>query len=264
MQPIAYRTIGAFNARGIFTMIERSVKNVISFWPEYLLGPCVSSLLFLLVLSLAGGAGLEIWPGVSFAEFLAPGMIASSLLHSTFGLASAGLLHDKMIGAIQDVLAAPLSPLEFILGHLAGAIVCGLMVGCAVTLAFFLFVPIELADPFLLLAFLLLGSLFFALLGFIAGLWAEKWDHNQAAESFLVQPLSMLSGTFFTVASLPAFGQVLLTYNPVFHAIDGIRAGFLGRADGDLWLGAGVLLALNVALFFWLWHLVRRGYRLKP
>lgn len=249
--------------RSLITLVERGLRRSLRYWPESLAGPAVSALLFLAVLSLAGGGGAEIWPGVPLAAFVAPGLIAYSACHAAFSEVSGYLVFDKMQGMIQDVLVAPLSALDKLLGWLVAALLHGLMVGLCVALCFLPFVPLRIVDPLSLLLFALLGGLFFALLGILAGLWAEKWDQQQAAESFLILPLGLLSGTFFTLASLPEVGQWLLRLNPVFHAIDGIRAGLLGRADGDLLFGALQLLALDGLLFLAAFRLLQRGYKLK-
>jgi len=266
MQRGSPRRFGAVNWRGLWTLYRRGLLRHAVSWRQAVAGPCVSAALFLAVFVLARQeiAAAPIWPGVEVASFVVPGLVAFAFCHAAFEAMGAYLLYDKMEGVVQDLLAAPLTPLELVLGLALGAASAGLVTGAAVLLIFLPFVDWPAALPLQSLPFALLGALLFALVGRLVGLWARKWDHYSAAESFLMLPLGLLSGTFFLRAELPPVGADLLLGNPVFHVIDGFRAGLLGRSDGDPWFGAPLLVIVVLLLGLVAWRLVVRGWHLKP
>lgn len=256
---------GAVNLRGLWTLYWRGLGRHLAWWTESLVGPCVSSLIFLVVFVLArGGLADAVWPSIDLASFVAPGLVAFAFCHVAFSSTGINLLFDKMEGMVQDLLSAPLSSLELTLGWIFSAASAGLTTGGIVLLAFLPFVDWPAFDPVGFVVFALLGTLLFGVLGLLVGLWARKWDHYSAADSFLMLPLGLLSGTFFVRADLPPLGADILMANPVFHVVDGFRAALLGRADGDLALGAAYLCALILALSLLAWRLVHRGWHLKP
>lgn len=259
------RRFGPVNWRGFWTLYSRGVRRHGKGWRDSIAGPCVSSLLFLTVFMLARSqdAGAP-WPGLDLASFIAPGLVAFAFCHAAFEAMGAYLIYDKMEGMIQDLLAAPLTPLELLAGMALGAATAGLITGSAVLLVFLPFVAWPTLQPLTLLGFAAAGALLFALVGFLVGLWARKWDHYSAAESFLMLPLGLLSGTFFLRGELPPVGAEILLGNPVFHVIDGFRAGLLGRSDGDPVLGALLLTFVLLSLGLVAWRLVVRGWHLKP
>lgn len=256
---------GAVNLRGLWTLFRRGLGRHLAWWTESLVGPCVSSLIFLTVFVLArGGLAGPVWPDLDLASFVAPGLVAFAFCHVAFSATGVNLLFDKMEGMVQDLLSAPLTSLELTLGWVFSAACSGLVTGAVVLLAFLPFVDWPAFDLLCLLGFALLGALLFAVLGLLIGLWARKWDHYSAADSFLMLPLGLLSGTFFVRADLPPLGGEILMANPVFHVVDGFRAALVGRADGDLALGAAYLSLLILALGLLAWRLVHHGWHLKP
>lgn len=268
MQPV--RAYGLVNGRGLATLIGRGLWRHLHMWVHSLGGAAVSNLLFLTVLVLARDAALgPVWvdgAGRAYdaASFVAPGLIAYAACHAAFETVGMYLVWDKMEGVVQDLLSAPLTAAELLAGWVLGATLAGFASGAAVTLVFLPFVDWPWPDPLPLLGFGMLGLLFFALLGVLVGLWARKWDHYAAAETFLLLPLGLLSGTFFLRQDLPPLGRELLFANPVFHVIDGIRSGFLGRSDGEPLFAVLLLLGLVTALSLVAWRLVLRGWHLKP
>lgn len=260
---LVVREFGLMNRRGLMVLCRRGIGRFLSQWMESLAGPLASSFLFLLVFVLARGGRGDVWPGVDWASFIAGGIVMFAACHAAFESLAMNLLHDKMEGMMQDVVSAPLTPLEILLGWLVSALVNGLLVGALVGLAMLPFVDWYLAWPLSSLLFAVLGILLFALIGVLIGLWAEKWDHYAFAETFLILPLALLSGTFYLKEDLPAVGETLLQLNPVFYAFDGFRAGLLGRADSIAILGQAYLLALCLLLGLFAWRLVARSWRLK-
>jgi ABC-2 type transport system permease protein len=257
--------INRWNPRGLWTLFQRAVFRHLRRWIESLAGPATTMLLYLAILVLARGSGShEVWPGVDLVSFVAAGLVIHTACITAFEATASYMLWERMEGIIQDVLAAPFSALELLAGWVVGAVACGLLTGAAVALVVLPFVDWPAFDPLRLAGFAVAGTLFFALLGVIVGLWARKWDHYSAAESFVLIPLGLLSGTFFLREELPAAGAWLLGANPVFYVIDGFRSGLLGHSDGNNSFGALLLVALLAGLAILAWRLVGRGWRLKP
>lgn len=248
---------------GLRALYLRELRRYLRFAPESLGGALVSAVLFLAVFSVAWPDRLQLQPGVPALTFLAPGIAAYALFHNAFENAAFGLLFDKLEGMLGDILMAPLTPAEILAGYVAAAASGGLIAGAVVLAGLALFVPLPLASLAAVAGFALLGALLFALLGFLTGLWAEKWDRYAVVDTFLVMPAALLSGSFFTPAVLPEAGRLAMQANPVFYLIDGFRAGFTGIAEAPAGIGLAVNAALAAALALLAWRLLRRGWRVQ-
>ena len=261
-RPAGYRLV---NWRGLWALyFDRGVWRFLRFGLEMLGGPLVSSLLFLLVFVVGQGSLSEMQPGVGVEEFIAPGIVLYAVIYTSFSNAAAMIVFDKMEGTIADVQMAPLSPLEVMAGFTLSSATCGLASGLLVGLATLVFVDYSYFGATVILGFAVAAALLFALLGTIAGLWAERWDHYGAVEGFVIVPLGLLSGTFYSVERLPEAFRDWIYFNPVFYAIDGFRSGFIGQAETSLAQGAAILGALILVLGFLAWRLVAAGYKIKP
>jgi ABC-2 type transport system permease protein len=258
------RRYGAVNWRGLGALAGRGVRRFFKEAVETLGGPAVSSLLLLAVFALAAGGRAEMAPGLALTSFLAPGIVVFVLAHTAFEHAAVALLYDKLEGMIGDLLAAPLSPLELLVGYVLAALCNALLAGALVLGLAFLFVELAVHDLGALLGFVLAAALLFSLLGMLVGLWADRWEHYAMAESFLVLPLGFLSGTFFTLTSLPEAARPLIALNPVFYAVDGFRYALTGHAESALATGALLLAGLILLLWLLLWRLFAIGYKVKP
>ena len=170
---------------------------------------------------------------------------------------------SKVQGNIVDVLMPPMSPAELTVAYAGGGVTRGVLVGLTTGLALWLFVDIDIHDPFAIVFHGVAASVMLSLLGMIGGIWAEKFDHIAALTNFAVVPMSFLSGTFFSIERLPRVWQDAAHFNPFFYAIDGFRYGFIGQSDSALWLSMTVMIALNAALFAFVYRLFATGYKLK-
>jgi ABC-2 type transport system permease protein len=227
--------------------------------------PAVTTLLYLVIFTVALGREGRTVMGVEFASFLAPGLIVMAMIQNSFANSSFSLLVGKMQGTIVDYLMPPLSTGELIAGLVGAAVTRAFLVGIAVwfVMSFWPGVSVAVAKPWAVLWFGLMGSLMLAFLGLMTSIWADKFDHAAAVTNFVVAPLSLLSGTFYSVEQLsPAF-QAVSHANPFFYVISGFRYGFLGVADSPIAAGASGLLALNVALAFACYALLRSGWKLR-
>jgi len=186
-----------------------------------------------------------------------------AIAQNAFANTSSSILISKIQGNIVDLLMPPLSPLERTIGLAGGGLTRGLVVGIATWLAMLPFVPMTIAHPLYVVFHAVMASLMMALIGVLAGVWAEKFDHMAAITNFVVTPAAFLSGAFYSAQRLPEFWQQVAHANPLFYMIDGFRYGFIGHADGSLGAGIAVMLALN-AFLLWLTHrLFAAGYHLK-
>jgi ABC-2 type transport system permease protein len=251
------------NLIGLRTLYLKEVRRFLKVPGQTLAAPIVTTLMFLLIFSLALGRGGRTIGALPFLEFLAPGLIMMAIIQNAFANTSSSLLIGKIQGNIVDILMPPLRPAELMAGLVAGGVTRGLLVAVAVTLAMIPFVDVRPQHPLLILYYALAGSLMLALLGLLGGLWAEKFDQMAAVTNFLITPLSFLSGTFYSIAQLPEPFQAIAHANPFFYLIDGLRFGFTGHADGSLLIGAGVVLLVDLALWWLAQSLIARGWRLK-
>ncbi len=257
------------NWGGLKTLYVKEVRRFFKVQLQTVWAPAIQTLLYLVVFTTALGARSTVSIGgaeVAFADFLAPGLIVSTgMLQSAFANASFSLLVGKIQGTIVDYLMPPLSTAELLAALVGGAVTRAFCVGGAVWLILLLWPGVHVAPrhPFAVLWFGLLGSVLMALLGVLTSIWAEKFDHAAAVSNFVVAPLSLLSGTFFSIDRLAPTFQVISHFNPIFYVISGFRYGFLGVADSPVLLGSVVVLLLDVALGALCYTLLRRGWRLK-
>ena len=230
---------------------------------QTLAAPVVTTLMFLLIFSLALGRSGRTVGTVPFLEFLAPGLIMTAIIQNAFANTSATIMIGKIQGNIVDILMPPLRPGELLFGLIAGGVTRGLLVAVAVTLAMVPFIALAPAHPLLIAYYALAGSLMLALLGLLGGIWAEKFDQMAAVTNFLITPLSFLSGTFYSIAQLPQPFRAVAHVNPFFYLIDGFRFGFTGHADGTIPVGMAAVALVDLALWLLAQRLLASGWRLK-
>jgi ABC-2 type transport system permease protein len=258
------------NWGGLATLYVKEVRRFFKVQLQTIWAPAVTTMLFLVIFTTAlGRSGRTVSLGgeaVPFADFLAPGLIVMGMIQNAFANASFSLLVGKIQGTIVDYLMPPLSVGELITGLVGAAVTRAFLVGFAVWLAMLAWPGVHVmpSHPGALLWFGLMGSMMLAFLGLITSIWAEKFDHAAAVTNFVVAPLSLLSGTFYSIDTLsPAFRGISHA-NPFFYIISGFRFGFLEVADSPVLFGAVLLLAINVALGTLCFALLRSGWKLKP
>jgi ABC-2 type transport system permease protein len=253
------------NWGGLRTLYIKEVRRFFKVQMQTVWAPAITTLLYLAIFTVALGRGGRTVIGVPFADFIAPGLIVMAMLQNGFANASFSLLVGKIQGNIVDYLMPPLSTGELIAGLVGAAVTRAFLVGFAVWLAMLLWpgVSVEVRRPELVLWFGLMGSLMLAFLGLLTSIWADKFDHAAAVTNFVVTPLSLLSGTFYSVEQLAPAWRAVSHANPFFYVISGFRAGFLGVSDSPLEVGAVGLLVLNLALGALCYALLRSGWKIK-
>ncbi len=257
------------NLAGLKTLYVKEVRRFFKVQLQTIWAPAITTLLFLIVFTIATGAKSPVHVDgqqVFFADFIAPGLIVSTgMMQPAFANASFSLLVGKIQGTIVDYLMPPLSSAELLAALVGGAVTRAFCVGLVVWAAMALYpgVHVTAHAAWAIIWFGLLGSIFLALLGVLTSIWADKFDHAAAVTNFVIAPLALLSGTFYSVDRLaPAF-RAISHLNPFFYIISGFRYGFLGIADSPVGIGGVVVLVLDLALALLCYTLLRRGWRLK-
>ena len=260
---IGSRRFGVVNWIGTWTLYKKEVLRFLIVWVQTIFSPLISSLLFLLVLSLAIGADRGEVLGVPFITFLAPGLISMQVIQQSFSHSSSSFMIGKIQGNIVDLLYAPLSASEVTISVSLAAVTRSVMIAIVSIIVFKLLIDIEIQNYLLLIIFTLLSSFILGNIGIIAGLWAEKFDHMATVTNFVIVPLSFLSGTFYSINRLPEVLQIISKANPFFYMIDGFRYSFIGKADGSILVGLLYLTVLSFASWFVTYILYKKGYKIK-
>lgn len=253
------------NWGGLRTLYVKEVRRFFKVQTQTVWAPAVTTLLFLVIFSIAlGGAKREVM-GVPFPTFIAPGLIIMAMIQNAFANASFSLLVGKIQGTIVDYLMPPLSTGELIAGLVGASVTRAFLVGGAVWLCMALWpgVQVTVSHSLSLIWFALMGSLLLSFLGLITSIWAEKFDHAAAVTNFVVAPLSLLSGTFYSVEALSPLFRGISHANPFFYVISGFRHGFLAEADSPIVLGGALLLVLNLVLLGLCYGLLKSGWKIK-
>ncbi|HEX4975834.1 MAG TPA: ABC transporter permease [Pseudomonadales bacterium] len=241
-------------------------KEVLRFWKvsfQTVLAPVVTALLYLMIFKHVLDGHVEPYPGVSYGAFLVPGLVMMSVLQNAFANTSSSLIQSKITGNLVFVLLPPLSHLEFLSAYILAAVVRGLVVGLGVLSVTVIFVGLRIDNPLWVLGFALVGSSLLAAMGFIAGVWAEKFDQLAAFQNFIIMPATFLSGVFYSIHSLPEVWQLVSHFNPFFYLIDGFRFGFFGVSDVSPWFSLGVGLVACLVLTLIAMRMVVTGYKLR-
>jgi ABC-2 type transport system permease protein len=268
ISPPGVPVIKQVNWGGLRTLYVKEVRRFFKVQLQTVWAPAVTTLLYLVIFTVALGARSAVpvaGTTVPFADFIAPGLIVMGMMTNAFANSSFSLLVGKMQGTIVDYLMPPLSTSELLAGLTAAAVTRAFLVGCALWVAMALWpgVHVGMANPLVVLWFGLMGALLLAFLGVLTSIWADKFDHAAAVTNFVVQPLALLSGTFYSISKLKPGFQAVSHANPIFYVISGFRSGFIGHADSPVAFGAVLLLALNIVMGTICYVLLRRGWKIK-
>jgi ABC-2 type transport system permease protein len=241
-------------------------KEVLRFWKvsvQTVAAPVLTALLYLVIFGHALEGRLAAFSGIDYASFLVPGLVMMSVLQNAFANSSSSLMQSKITGNIVFVLLPPISYLEFFAAYVLAAIVRGLVVGAGVMLVTVWFVDLHLAAPLWTLAFGLASAALAGALGLIAGIFSDKVDQLAAFQNFVILPLTMLSGVFYSVQALPEPWARLSHFNPFFYMVDGFRYGFFGIGDLSPWLSLAIVAASFFFVSLLCVLLLRSGYKLR-
>ncbi|MBX9590035.1 MAG: ABC transporter permease [Hyphomonadaceae bacterium] len=230
---------------------------------QSILSPVLSTSLYFVVFGAAIGSRIAEVDGVNYGAFIVPGLIMLSLLTQSIANASFGIYFPRFVGTIYELLSAPISPLEIVLGYVGAAATKSIILGLIILATAAVCVPLSIAHPFWMLAFLVLTAVTFSLFGFIIGIWADNFEKLQVIPLLIITPLTFLGGSFYSVNMLPPFWQTVSMFNPVVYLISGFRWSFYGIADVSVGLSLAMTLAFLVLCLATVWWIFRTGYRLK-
>ncbi len=251
------------NTIGTITLCKKEIWRFMKVWNQTVIAPMITTLLFLAILMLALGGNVRTIESLGFDQFIAPGLIMMAVVQNAFANTSSSLILAKIQGVIIDILMPPLKGYEITLAYVTGGICRGILVGITVSIAVYLFVPFTLHSLPHAIAYMLLATTMLALLGMLAGVWAQSFDQLAAITNYIVTPLAFLSGTFYSIRQLPDVWYQLCHFNPFFYMIDGFRYAMIGYSDVNGNIGLVVLGITNLVLWATVQTMISKGWRLK-
>jgi len=260
------RLFGATNPVGFYNLVRREVLREIRWFGMVIVGPAVQAVLFASVFTLAAGDRISLPSGVDFLAFLGTGLILTSIMQRAVETTGYSIMFDKLESdGLQDILGAPLSPLEILLAYLVTAVVTSVAIGVVIGLAMTIFGLGFPVNPLATAFFAVISAAIFSMVGLIGAIFSRKWDSFSGFETFLILPAIFLSGTFFPLSAVPdGAWQTAFQLNPIFYLVDGFRWGVLGASDADPLVGAGVAIVALLLLLLAAGRLLATGYKLKP
>lgn len=230
---------------------------------QSIVAPVITTSLYFIVFGSAIGSRIQEVGGVSYGAFIVPGLIMLNLLTNSISNGSFGIYFPKFVGTIYEILSAPVSTFEIVLGYVGAAASKALLLGFIILLTASLFIELQIAHPLIMLAFLILTAISFSLLGFILGIWADNFEKLSVVPTLVITPLVFLGGSFYSTDMLPSFWQTVSLFNPVLYLVSGLRWSFYEISDVNVWASLGsVLLFLLICFIIVVW-IFKTGYKLR-
>ena len=251
------------NTIGLKTLLWREVKRFCVLWIQTLVPPFLTSLLYIIIFGHLLGSRIQDIGGISYIDFIVPGILMMQVISGSFSNTSSSLYIARLQNYIQELLVAPLSYIEMVLGYVLAGTLRGIIIGLGVYLVGVFFTSATILHFGTFLYFLIFTSLLFSLLGAIVGLWGKTFDHINLPNTFILLPLSFFGGVFHSVSLLPEQFARLTYFNPIFYMVNGIRQSMLGSSDVSSFFGGSILAIMTIVAFFWCVWLFKRGYHLR-
>lgn len=255
--------IGRVNWIGLWTFFRRELERMLRVATQTLVAPLISATLFITIFGFILGTRIDTIAGVEYIKFVLPGIIMLNVITSSFAHSSSSLYMNRFMRSIEELLVAPFSHLEMIIGYAASGMARGIIVGILVLVVGLFFGAVTLLHPFLFLFYLAAVSIVFALVGMLVGLWAKGFEQLNILSTFVITPLSFLGGVFYSINMLPENVQPLAYFNPFFYFINGIRYSMIGVSEVNQWIGVAAIVGLIFALGGLVWYLFEKGWRLR-
>ncbi|WP_068109460.1 ABC transporter permease [Tropicimonas marinistellae] len=252
------------NWRAIYAIYQFEMNRTFRTIAQSLVSPVISTVLYFVVFGAAIGGRIDTVEGVGYGAFIVPGLVMLTLLQQSVTNASFGIYFPKFIGTIYELLSAPLSFIEIVIGYVGAAATKALMIAAIILVTSTLFVDLTIAHPFWMVAFLLLTAVSFALLGFIIGIWAKNFEQLQLIPLLVITPLVFLGGAFYSVSMLPPGWREVTYFNPVLYLISGFRWSFFGVADVPVGISIAAICVFLAICLTAVWAIFRTGWRIKP
>jgi len=239
--------------------MDRMKRTII----QSILSPVITTSLYFAVFGTAISSRISEVEGISYGSYIVPGLIMLTVLTQSISNASSGIFFPKFLGTINEIYAAPLSPIEIILGYVGAATTKSIILGLLIFATAHLFVPLELTHPYLMYSMLLLTSLTFSIVGFLIGSWASNWEQMSLVPTIVVTPLVFLGGSFYSISWLPEFWQNLSYFNPVLYLVSGYRWSFYGQSDVNIYISLLVIFSILILSIIAITIMFSKGYKIK-
>ena len=254
---------GGFNHRAVWAIYRFEMARAFRTVGQSIISPVLSTSLYFIVFGAAIGSRIDAIEGVSYGAFLVPGLIMLTTLSQSIANASFGIYFPRFTGTIYEILSAPISTLEIVLGYVGAAASKSLIMGIIILVTSAFFVDVSVAAASLMLTFLVLTTVTFSLFGFLLGIWADGFEKLQIIPLLVVTPLTFLGGSFYSITMLPPFWQAVSLFNPVVYLVSGFRWSFYEIADVNVAISLGMTLFFMIACLGVIWWVFKTGYRLK-
>ncbi len=248
---------------GLYTVLRREVKRTMQVAVQTLVAPLVSAVLYLFIFGSVLGTKIDDFAGVPYITFVFPGILMLSIINASFAAASFALYFMRFSRSVEEILIAPFSYLEMLLGFIGSAVIRALMVAGLILIVGLLFGAVTLVNPLAFIFYVSAIAAIFAFLGVIVSLWADSFEQLNVLQTFVITPLTYLGGIFYSITFLPEFAKNLTLINPFFYFADGIRSSMIGYSEADTTLGLIIIIGLVLGLGFLVTHLFRKGWKIR-
>ena len=253
----------ALNATAIRTLVHKETVRILRIWVQTIVPPAITMTLYFIIFGNLIGRRIGTMDGFDYMQFIAPGLIMMSVITNSYGNVVSSFFGAKFARHIEEMLVSPMSNASIIIGHVAGGVIRGLMVGGLVTVIALFFTDLSVAHPLIMLSMVLLSSIVFSLMGFINAIYAKKFDDISLIPTFVLTPLTYLGGVFYSISLLPEFWQTLSRANPILYMVNAFRYGILGTSDISIAYAYGIVIFFVVALFSACLYLLNRGVGIR-
>lgn len=251
------------NSIRFYTFVRREFERFLRVPVQTLVSPWVSALLYIFIFGYIIGGRIDLIAGVQYIDFVLPGILMMNIIAGAFGQSSSSLFFQRFTKAIEEILTAPLSYTEMILGYILGAVIRACTVGAGIFMIALFFTSANLDHVLLFFFYILIVSIIFGLLGLLIGLWAEKFEHLTVLQIFIITPLIYVGGVFNSIQMLPESLQTVARLNPFFYIVDGLRYSMISFHESSILGGAIFLTVVAIVLFIWTFMLFKKGYKLR-
>jgi ABC-2 type transport system permease protein len=252
------------NGYGMKSIYSFEMARTWRTWLQSIASPVLSTALYFIVFGSAIGSRMVAIDGISYGAFIVPGLIMLTVLTESTSNASFGIYMPKFSGTIYEILSAPISPFEIVIGFVGAAASKAIIIGLIILFTATFFVDFSIMHPFWMLGFLVLTAVSFSLFGFIVGIWADSFEKLQVFPLMVVAPLTFLGGSFYSINMLPEAWQTVALFNPVVYLVSGFRWSFYGVADVSVGLSLSIITAFMLLSLGGVWWMLKTGYKIKP
>ena len=253
----------ALNLVAVRTIIRKEMTRVLRIWVQTIVPPAITMTLYFIIFGNLIGRRIGSMDGFDYMQYIAPGLIMMSVITNSYGNVVSSFFGAKFGRHLEEMLVAPMSYATIIIGHVAGGVLRGLLVGALVTIVALFFTRLEVAHPFVMISVVLLSSIVFSLAGFINAVFAKKFDDISIVPTFVLTPLTYLGGVFYSISLLPEFWQTVSKVNPILYMVNAFRYGILGSSDISIGHAYAILIAFVIILFAGCMSLMKRGIGIR-